>query len=119
MADTVEIVTGDDAIVPLRLWKRNTSGVFVTFTIDPGATIKAKVISAEHTLDLLAETTLAVGAAGANWASSLVVIEWTSAETALAKLSRNALIEVEVDDTVNTNGKLTWFHPCVVTKGRI
>ena len=100
MSDIALIVTGDDADLPVTLSKDG-----VTFTIDPGATVQAAVVSTDRETTLLAAVTCDNGATGADWANSLVVVEFPSADTGALTEETPALLEIQVDD----NGKKTWF----------
>jgi len=107
--DTV-IVTGDDVQIAVQLKK---GGVTVDLT---GASIEAN-IRREGVL-AAGPVSLDSGATGADWSTSLVVVEFTSAETAaisLSGLSDHAAIEIQVD-APSVGGKKTWLVYGVVLK---
>ena len=104
------IVTGDDVALPVTLKKDNA-----TFTIAPGATVKASIVSLDRAAILIAAVTVSNAAPGADWANSLVVVEFTSIETLGVIVYDPALLEIQVDD----GGKLTWFVNLDITKGTI
>lgn len=104
------IVTGDDVALPVTLKKDNT-----TFTINPAADVKASIISLDRATVLIASTAVSNAAAGADWANSLVVVEFSSAETGAITAYDPALLEIQVDD----GGKLTWFVNLDIVKGTI
>lgn len=104
------IVTGDDVALPVTLKKDNA-----TFTIDPGATVKASIVSLDRATILIAEVILSNIAAGADWANSLVVVEFSSVETGGVIGYDPCLLEIQVDD----GGKLTWFVNLDMVKGTI
>jgi len=106
------IVTGDDVALPVTLKKDGA-----TFTIDPGATVQASIISVDRSVALIPAVTCSNAATGADWANSLLIVAFTSTETA-AILDANlgaALLEIQVDDS----GKLTWFVSIDIVKGTI
>lgn len=104
------ITTGDDVALPVQLKKNNAS-----FVINAGATIKAAVINSDGTRVLSEVVTLNNLATGADLANSLVVAEFTSAQTAAIKEYGSAILEIQVDDS----GKLTWTTAITVVKGNI
>ena len=104
------IVTGDDVARPVQLTKDGAS-----FVIDPGATVRAAIVDEAHKKVLMAAVTLDEGATGAVWATSLLVVEMTAAETAAITETGNAVLEIEVDD----GGKETFFENIQVIPGLI
>jgi hypothetical protein len=106
---SVEIVTGDDVAISCTLKKNGA-----TFTIDPGATVEASLIQTDHETVLLAPVAQSNGAAGADWANSLVVVEFTSSQTDIA-FTGSALLEIQVDDS----GKTTFFAGITMVAGTI
>jgi len=105
-----QIVTGDDAVFQAQLYKD-----LATFTIDPGATVEAMLISVDHQTAYTDAVTLSNVAAGADWANSLVIVEFSQSETAAIAVTGQALLEIQVDDTI----KETWFGAVFVIKGQI
>lgn len=114
MARTL-IFRGDDVTIPVQLKKEvvGQKGTFAAFVINPASIVKATLISAERSL-ALSTTVTVTEVAGSAWATSLVVAQWTAAQSAIFKLSRDARVMIEVDDTVNTDGKLTFESGQVV-----
>ena len=104
------IVTGDDVALPVTLKKDGA-----TFTIDVGATVQASIVLADRSATLIAAVTCSNAATGADWANSLVIVEFSSAETGAVTDYVPALVEIQVDDS----GKLTWFVGVVIEKGSI
>ena len=101
------IVTGDDVARPVQLTKDGAS-----FVIDPGATVRAAIVDEAHKKVLMAAVTLDEGATGAVWATSLLVVEMTAAETDMGTLHLAAW-------TVDDGGKETFFENIQVIPGLI
>ena len=108
--DIATIVTGDDATLPVVLTKDGA-----TFVINPAAVIRATVTDKTKRNTLLAPVTVTEAAAGSDWANSLIVVVFSSADTAAVTYSGRAVLEIQVDD----NGKLTWFDEIEIVKGTI
>lgn len=106
------IVTGDDVELPVTLTKGKIKAVF---NIDAGATVKASLVSLDRSTILIPAVTCDVNALGADWANSLIIVPFTSAETGAIAVFDPALLEIQVDD----NGKLTWFDEVEIFKGSI
>lgn len=104
------IITGDDVLLCVTLKK---SGA--TFVIDPGATVKASLISMDHRTVLVGPVTQSNAAVGADWSNSVVVIEMGSALTAGLNYSGEIKLEIQVDDDI----KLTWFFTINLLQGTI
>jgi len=104
------IVTGDDVALPVTLRKDGQ-----TFAINLASTVRAAVVSLDRSETLIAAVTLSNVATGADWANSLVVAEFSSAESADATTTGPALLEIQVDDS----GKTTWFLTVEITAGSI
>lgn len=104
------IVTGDDVALSVTLKKDG-----VVFNIDTGATVKAALISKDRNTILIPEVTCLSNATGADWPNSLVIVPFTSTETAAITVFESALLEIQVDD----GGKLTWFVSLEIIKGNI
>lgn len=107
---TTQIVKGDDVSLPVALTKDGA-----TFAIDAGATVRAAIVDMGHQALLMAAVTLDSAAVGADWSTSLVVVEMTAAQTAAITEVGNAFIEIEVDD----GGKTTFFTYIQVVEGLI
>ena len=104
------LVTGDDVAVPVKLKKDG-----LTFNIPLTATIQAAIVSADHSQTLAGPVAVLSSAAGSDWANSLVVAKFTSAQTDGILEYKPALLEVEVND----NGRQTWFGDVRIVKGQI
>ena len=104
------IVTGDDSVLPIELRKEQQA-----FVIANTATIKASVISKSRKVVLIPAVDVLETNVGSVWGTSLVVVQFTSAETAAITRFSEALLEVQVDD----GGKITWFAPIQIQKGTI
>lgn len=108
------ITTGDDAAVPVQLYKKQGK-VKSTFVIDAGATIKAVLTSIDRLTVISAEVIIDNTATGADLATSLVIVELTEAQTEAITLLGDAIVEIQVDD----GGKLTWTTGVFIRKGNI
>ena len=106
------IVTGDDVDIPVTLTKGKAKAVF---SIDAGATVKAALVSLSRETILIPAVVCDFNATGADWANSLVIVPFSSAETAALIDYGKAYLEVQVDD----GGKLTWFDDIDIIKGSI
>ena len=107
---TTQIVAGDDVSFTAQLYKDEA-----TFTIDPGATVRAMLVSLNHNTAYTTAATLSAAASGADWANSLVVVEMADTVTAGITYQGHACIEIEVDDTI----KETWFGEVQIITGNI
>jgi len=105
-----DIVSGYDAALPVTLKKEG-----VVFSIDAGATVKAVLLSADRSTVIIPEVTSNNAATGADWANSLVIVEFSAAQTALVLEEGDMTLEVQVDDTK----KLPWFIPLEASIGHI
>lgn len=106
------IVTGDDVDIPVTLTKGKAKAVFA---INAGATVKASLVSKDRATILIPAVVCNVNATGADWANSLVIVPFTSAETGALAVLGPVLLEIQVDD----GGKLTWFDELEIIKGTI
>jgi len=106
---TPTIVSGDDVSLSVTL-KKNGS----TFDMSGATSVKASVVSENHTNIFIAAVTQ-TEVAGADWANSLVVVNFTSAQTAAMTFQGRASLEIEVDD----GGKTTFFAQVQAVKGLI
>ena len=111
------IVTGDDVSIPTTLKKNNA-----TFTINGGATVRAAIVTQDRETVLVAATAVNLSASGTDLANSLIIVEFTSVQTAAiataysdSSVYRKALVEIEVDDTTVT----TFFFNADVVKGNV
>ena len=87
------IVKGYDAVLPVTL-KKNKE----TFPIDSGAVIKAVIVDVDHTEKLSQEVTIDKNAEGTDLTNSLIIVQFTEAQTAAITTTGNALLEISVDD---------------------
>lgn len=107
MAASRTLIGGDDIALSVQLKKDGA-----VFNIPNTATVKAMLHddSPANLGAISSAVTCIEGAPGADWAQSLVVVEFTSAESTTWKETYRATLEIEVDD----NGKTTWrvnnFH---------
>lgn len=111
---TPQIVTGDNVALSVTLKKNNA-----TFVIDSGATVKASLVSFNHSTSYTLEITQSAAATGADWANSLVIVEFAPGDTSAITYQGKAYLEIQVDDTVQTSGKLTFFAEVVIVTGTI
>ena len=104
------ITTGDDAAIPFTAKKDGQ-----TFAIDAGAVIKAVLTSLDRETVISPEVTVNNVATGTDLLNSLVIVEFTEAETAAITELGEAYLEVQIDDGT----KLTWTKELLVRKGNI
>ena len=98
------IVIGDDIALAITLKKNNA-----TFDIDSTSTVTVQFIDKDTDLSMLtSDVDVPEANQGSDWPNSVIVIEVPSA-TSLGLEEGEALIEIQVDDDVNTTGKTTWF----------
>lgn len=109
MADPT-IVTGDDSSLSVTLRKGG-----VTFNIDTGATVQASLVSLDHQTVYAGPITQSNATPGADWANSLVVVEFASTDTDSITYQGKALMEIQVDDS----GKTTFFASVMIVLGTI
>lgn len=104
-----KIITGDDVSLSVQL-RRNGA----TFVIDPGADVQA-ALRKGNTL-LMTPVTCSGTAPGADWTTSLVVVEISGATTATLPCG-SCDLEIQVDEN---NAKNTWITRGIeVEKGLI
>lgn len=107
---STDITTGDDVGLPVTLKKDGS-----VFLINAGATVKASLVDRDHTTILAGPVTLSNATPGSDWNNSLIMVEFTSAETGAIIAYNPSLLEIQVDD----GGKLTWFLDVNIIKGTI
>ena len=105
-----QLVTGDDIVLYVTLKKNGT-----TFNIDAGATVKASIIDLDHQDSYVDPVTQSNVAVGADWANSLVVVEFDPVDTQDIVYQGEASLEIQVDN----NGKITFFAAIVIISGTI
>ena len=100
MSSLVEIITGDDAAISVQLQKNGA-----TFDISPASTVECQVNNKATGIGMLsAPAALRDNATGADWNTSLVVVELSEAET--DQLTPGyAEVEIQVDDGNKTTFK--------------
>jgi len=105
------IVIADDTELFVTLTKDD-----VTFTIAVDDTVKAALVSTNHTTELMAEVDQFHYTNGADWANSLVGVVFTEAQTSVITETGKALLEIQVTQ----NGiKTTWFSVVKIIQGHI
>lgn len=104
------VVTGDDIAIAVTL-KRNGA----VFAINPGATVKARLVDVDHENAYTAEVAQSSSAPGADWSVSLVSVQFAPADTTTITYQGLAKLEIQVDDAI----KSTWFVPVVIRRGSI
>jgi hypothetical protein len=111
--EPAQIVIGDD--VPLGVTLKLNKA---TFTIDPGADVKARLTSMDHKYTYTDEIACSSGEVGADWPNSLVVVPLTEAVTILITYTGMAICEVKMNDSGGA-GKQTFFAEVEIIKGTI
>lgn len=104
------LITGDDIVIEQTLTKNNA-----TFTIDPGATVKASLISRDKETILVAPVTVLEATTGSDWPNSKIIILFAEADTLSLTDFGPIFLEIQVDD----GGKLTWFVKTELAQGTI
>lgn len=104
------LVTGDDVNLPVTLKKNGN-----TFAIATGSTVQAMLVTTDRTRQLTPVVQVNEAATGSDWANSLVVVAFASADTASMTMQSPAILEIQVDD----NGKRTWFVEITIVRGSI
>ena len=107
---TAEIVSGDDVVIYATLKKGGS-----TFSIDPGATVTAMLVSLNHETAYTAEIAQSAATQDADWANSLVVVVMGEADTASITYQGHAYLEIQVDDTI----KETFFGEIRIVTGQV
>lgn len=103
------VVSGDD--LDLLVTLKVDAAVFNM----AGATVTARIVTADRLTALTAEIAQDSGATGADYANSLVAIEMTAAETASIDQQGSGFIEIQVE----LPAKKTWWLPVQLVKGNI
>lgn len=107
---TPTLVTGDDFTANVTLYVDGA-----TFDAS-GATITAAVVSRHHATKFTSDVAQSEVATGADWANSLIVVEFGPTETAKVTEYGSALVEIQVNDGTT---KRSWFQSVVVVKGQV
>lgn len=112
MATVPILTTGDDTIIPAQLTRD-----LINEAIDSGATVQASVVSKDKRNILIAPVSVSNAQVGSVWATGLVVVAFTSAQTAAIPTSKlgSAYLEIQVDD----GGITTWFTSIKLVQGTI
>ena len=109
-----EITRGDDLSFPVTLRKNDA-----TFTIDDDATIAINFVSQESGLKMLASDIAVTRAPlGSDWENSYIIVKVGASDSANLRPGL-AYLEVQVTDTVNTDGKQTWHLPITIRKDTV
>lgn len=95
-----ELTIGDDISLSVQLRKDSA-----TFNINTTSIVEAQIVANDRNSVLSAKTTMTSTATGADWANSLVVVEFASSATSNITTFGPAILELQVDDS----GKTTWF----------
>lgn len=103
-----EFYTGDDPEIPVTLTKE-INGTETAVSIGLSATVKAGLYTRDST-QLIAPKTLSNATTGSDWASGIVIVTFTSAETTDLD-PQDAFIEIEVNDN---SKRTTWQTPATV-----
>ena len=104
------ITTGDDSNLPVQLKKDNA-----TFVIDAGAVIKAVITTTDSSSTLSETITIDNLATGTDLSNSLIIVNFTPAQTGAITTYGTALLEIQVDDNIKT----TWKVMVTIVKGNI
>ena len=104
-----QLVIGDDLSIPVQLKKSGLS-----FTIPGTATVEAAIVDTDRSALLSDIVTCIEGATGADWTTSLVIVDFTEIQSAAIPRGE-AYLEIQVDD----NGKNTWFVSVEAIQGNI
>jgi hypothetical protein len=105
------VTAGDDTTLAVQLYDDGGAA----FVIDPGATVRAAIVDIRHTAIIVAAVACDNAATGADWSTSLVVVEFTALQTAAITSNSDAWLEIEVADTTTT----THFERIKLQRGLI
>ena len=105
------ITTGDYAEIPFRMKKNGA-----TFAISGSATIKAVLTNLDRQTIISPEVIVNLSANGTDLANSLVIVEFTEAESAAITELGEALLEVQVADPDKPK---TWTASVLIRQGNI
>lgn len=112
------LVTGDDSTYEVQLTKNGEN-----FRIASNAIVQASLVDKERKNILIDPVTINENDSGNDWINSLIVVRFNSTDTnaipSSAIQDKSALLEIQVDDTVQSNGKTTWFYKLKLLKGTI
>ena len=111
---TPKLVTGDDIDLVVTLKKNNS-----TFAIDATATVTAALVNSTRTETYTLPITQDEAAVGADWANSLLIISFAEADTLPMTYQGSALLEIQVEDDVNSSGKTTFFSKVLIVNGQL
>jgi len=119
-----EITTGDDAVLMHELTKYDKDlKQQVTFNIPDTATVKTRIIAADHSEAYSESVVQSDLTAGADWPNSLVavVLDSTITSEILSKsvLWKNGRVNAKIETQVDDGGKTTWFASVVMIKGLV
>lgn len=111
---TPYVVTGDDITIPVQL-RKGAEGSVAPFVISGTGEVKARLVSMDHKSVYTDEIVQSSAAPGADWSTSLVVIQFAGADTDVITYQGKAKIEIQVADPLKT----TWWIDCIIRKGNI
>jgi len=103
------LVRGDDLNFPAVLRKDGA-----TFSIDTGAIVACNFIEKASGLKMLPTAIpVLLATSGSDWPNSKVIVA-VDAETSALLTPGQAIMEIQVDDPVNTEGKKTWHKQVTI-----
>lgn len=107
------IVPGDDWARPVTLYKSDDGGVTRTpHAVESGSVVVARLLRKDRTTELIGATVCPEAHADADWGNGVVVVQFSSAVTAL--LSKQiAVLKLSVSDGSTTS----WHERVVVEAG--
>tara|TARA_R110000868_G_scaffold160474_3_gene390178 strand:- start:18345 stop:18683 length:339 start_codon:yes stop_codon:yes gene_type:complete len=109
-----EITRGDDLSFGITLRKNDA-----TFTIDNTAVVGINFVDVTNGKKMLsADVAVTRDPTGSDWGNSYIIIDVPAAVSATLIPGLSSL-EIQVNDTVNTDGKLTWHMPITVRKDTV
>lgn len=104
-----QLVIGDDLSMPVQLKKGG-----VVFNIPGTATVQAAIVDKDRANVLAGPVSCLEGATGADWTTSLVIVDFPESES--EKITPGLVyLEIQVDDS----GKNTWFVSISAVQGNI
>jgi len=104
------IISGDDVAIPIPLTKNDA-----VFAVDALATIKCSLISEDKSIVYIASTTQDSAAVGADWPNGILILEFTSAQTAAAQVIADTNYTKMVVEilTIDLSGKRQTFKEII------
>lgn len=111
MSATPEIITGDNVALAVTLKKNGA-----TFTISGSDTVKAMLVSTANNASYTSAISQSSSAYGADWANSLVMVEFAGSDTESITFQGLAKLEIQV---TQSGKNTTFFVPVIIVKGQI